>query len=52
MNTNQAGLILQRWNVFQHELLPRLINEMGALTPKLEKLIYKLEWIRTEEFTG
>ncbi len=29
---------MQRWNVVQHELVPMLIDEIGALTPKLEKV--------------
>ena len=41
---------MQRWNVIQHELLPELRSELGALTPKLEKLIHTLEWVRIEEF--
>ena len=36
MNATQRELILQRWNVIQHELLPELKNEVGALTPKLD----------------
>lgn len=52
MNATQPDLIMQRWNVVQHELVPMLIDEMGALTPKLEKVIYTLEWVRIEEFTG
>lgn len=43
---------MQRWNVIQHELLPELKNEVGALTPKLEKVIHTLEWVRIEEFTA
>jgi hypothetical protein len=42
---------MQRWNVIQHELLPELRNDVGPLTPKLEKVIYVLEWVRIEEFT-
>jgi hypothetical protein len=41
---------MQRWNVVQHELLPELMNELGALTPKLEKVVHTLEWVRIEEF--
>ena len=41
---------MQRWNVIQRELLPELRDEVGALTPKLEKVIHVLEWIRIEEF--
>jgi hypothetical protein len=42
---------MQRWNVIQHDLLPELKDELGALTPKLEKVIHTLEWVRIEEFT-
>ncbi len=41
---------MQRWNVIQHELLPELRIDVGALTPKLEKVIHTLEWVRIEEF--
>ena len=40
MNTTERGLIMQRWNVIQRELLPELHNEVGPLTPKLETVIY------------
>ncbi|MBL8414867.1 MAG: IS5/IS1182 family transposase, partial [Propionivibrio sp.] len=50
MNTNRRDLIMQRWNVIQHDLLPELHNDVGTLTPKLEKVIYHLEWVRIEEF--
>lgn len=52
MNATQRELILQRWNVIQHELLPELKNEVGPLTPKLERVIHTLEWVRIEEFTA
>lgn len=51
MDATRRKLIMQRWNVIQHELLPELKNEVGALTPKLEKVIHTLEWVRIEEFT-
>lgn len=51
MDTNRRELIMQRWNVIQHELLPELRNDVGPLTPKLEKVIHILEWARIEEFT-
>ena len=51
MDDTQRQLILQRWNVVQHELLPEFKNDVGPLTPKLEKVIYILEWVRIEEFT-
>ena len=50
MNTTNRDLIMQRWNVIQNELLPELKQTVGALTPKLEKVIHLLEWVRIEEF--
>ena len=52
MNTTQPQLIMQRWHVVQHELLPELKAQVGPLTPKLEKVIQTLEWVRIEEFTA
>ncbi len=49
MNPTQRALIMQRWSVVQHELIPELRNDV-TLTPRLEKLIHTLEWIRIEEF--
>jgi len=43
---------MQRWNIIQHELMPELRNEVGALTPKLIKLVHILEWVHIEEFVG
>lgn len=43
---------MQRWFVLQHELLPELRNEVGALTPKLELVVHTLEWVRIDEFVG
>jgi hypothetical protein len=43
---------MQRWYVIQHELLPELAEQCGSLTPKLEKVVHTLEWVRIEEFTG
>jgi hypothetical protein len=37
MNTTHRSEIMQRWRAVQHELLPELRNEVGILTPKLEK---------------
>lgn len=42
---------MQRWNVIQHELLSELHERVGTLTPKLEKFIHILVWVRIEEFT-
>ena len=39
MDSTRRDLILQRWNVIQHELLPELRNDVGTLTQKLEKVI-------------
>jgi hypothetical protein len=50
MNLTQAASIMQRWNVVQHELIPELRHDLGTLTPKLEKLIHTLEWVRIEDF--
>lgn len=52
MNATLSQIFMQRWNVVQHELIPHLGNEIGQLTPRLEKLIYVLEWIRIEEWTA
>ena len=41
---------MQRWNIIQHELMPELRSEVGALTPKLARLVHILEWVRIEEF--
>lgn len=46
----QAHKFLQRWSCVQQTLIPELLHEMGALTPKLERLIHVLEWVRVEEF--
>lgn len=51
MDATRRELIMQRWNVIQHELLPELKNDVGTLTPKLEKLIHVLDWVRIEQFT-
>ena len=43
---------MQRWTVIQHELLPELRNDVGALTPKLERVIHVLEWVRIEQIVS
>lgn len=43
---------MQRWWQVQTELLPDLNEGFGSLTPKLEKVIHTLEWVRIEEFVG
>ncbi|AGX86369.1 IS4 family transposase [Candidatus Symbiobacter mobilis CR] len=50
MNSNRRELLIQRWSIVQEELLPELWNEVGPLTPKLEKVIHTLEWVRLEEY--
>ena len=50
MNTTQRNGIIQRWRVVQHELIPELRLGVSSLTPKLEKVIHTLEWVRIEEF--
>jgi hypothetical protein len=52
MNIAQRNEIMQRWNIIQHELIPELRNEMGALTPKLVQVVHTLEWVRIEEFVS
>ncbi len=42
-DTTQRQQIMQRWHVIQHELRPELAEQLGLLTPKLEKVIYTLE---------
>ena len=50
MDTTQRSLIMQRWHFMQYEIIPDLRDEVGVLTPKLEKVIHTLEWVRIEEF--
>jgi hypothetical protein len=52
MEVIKCGLIMQRWNVIQYELLPELRHDVGALTSKLEKVLPTLEWGRIEEFVA
>jgi len=52
MDATRRDLILQRWNVMQYDVLPELRAEVGVMTPKLERLIYVLEWVRIEEFVA
>lgn len=52
MNTTQRAGLLQRWSVVQEELIPGLGKEIEGLTPRLEKLIHTLEWVRIEEFVA
>ena len=50
MDTTQRSLVMQRWHFMQYEIIPDLGDEIGVLTPKLEKVIHTLEWVRIEEF--
>ena len=50
MDATRRDLIMQRWNVIQHDLMPELKRECGALTPRLEKLVHILDWVRIEEW--
>jgi len=50
MNATRRALIMQRWNAVQYDVLPELRAEVGVVTPKLERVIYGLEWARIEEF--
>jgi transposase len=50
MNSTERTTVMQRWTTVQHELIPQLWTEVGSLTPKLEKLIHILEWVRIEAF--
>jgi hypothetical protein len=43
---------MQRWKAVQQELIPNLGDDIGELTPPLEKLIHVLEWVRIEELVG
>ena len=51
MNSTKPQMIMHRWNVIQHELIPAMREQVGTLTPRLERLIHTLEWVRIEEFT-
>lgn len=51
MQTIAHSRFMQRWTAVQHELIPDLAAQFGALTPKLEKLVHVLDWVRIEDFT-
>ena len=51
MNIIGRDRIMQRWGVIQHDLMPELKQECGALTPKLEKRVHVLDWVRIEEWS-
>lgn len=50
MNHTQRTNLLQHWKFIQYDLIAELKDEVGCLTPKLEKLIHVLEWARIEDF--
>jgi len=50
-NGSTAYRTMDRCNVVQHELIPELEARWGVMTPKLERVIHILEWVRIEEFT-
>ena len=52
MNATVHDQFLQRLNAVQYDLLPRLDDELGGLTPKLKQVVYTLEWVRIEEFVA
>lgn len=52
MHTIRRDSRLQRWKMVQFDLLSELKNDIGSLTPKLEKVIHILEWVRIEEFVA
>ena len=49
IDTTQRSLIMQRWHILQHDLLPEFMQEWGALTPCLEKLVHIVDWVSMEE---
>lgn len=51
MNVIGRDLIMQRWRVVQHDLMPELKQECGTLTRKLEKLMYIPDSVRIEEWS-
>ncbi len=51
-STAAPDKFMQRWSAVQHELIPEIRAAVGVLTPKLEKVIHTLEWVRIEEFVG
>lgn len=51
-STAAPDKFMERWSIVQHELIPEIRADVGVLTPKLEKVIHTLEWVRIEEFVG
>ena len=52
MNATGPAQIMQRWKTIQYEVVPGLGAELGALTPKLERVVHVLEWARIEELVA
>jgi hypothetical protein len=52
MNTIGRAELMQRWSCIQTEIIPGLEIEAGPLTPKLQRLVHTLEWVRIEEFVA
>jgi hypothetical protein len=48
MNATQCEFAMQRWPVLQHDLMPELQHQCGALAPGLEKLAHLLDCVRIE----
>lgn len=53
MNATERGNLWQRLKAVQSELIGGLSKEMGEpMTPKLERLVHTLEWLRIEDFVA
>lgn len=52
MNATRREQWMQRWDQTQMQLIPMLMSEFWSLTPKLERLIHILEWVRIEEYVA
>ena len=50
MDATGRDLLMQRWHVIQHDLMPELRQECEVLTPRLAKLVHILDWVRIEEW--
>ena len=51
-STAASDKFMYRWSIVQHELIPEIRADVGVVTPKLEKVIHTLEWVRIEEFVA
>lgn len=53
MNATERGSLWQRLKAVQSELIEGLGGEMGEpMTPKLERLVHLLDWLRIEDFVA